>query len=569
MKPPAYDFEKLDDKRIMVKEYGISDDDNIVSQETYQLFVDEKRSTHGTEISIIPTAYYELLSKTSNIENTPFDDEEWTTRCAPRLKPETEQALFPFQRKAIYQMVKVKRCLNASSMGIGKTIQSLCALSILHNTHKGDLIICSGYLRDNWKRECELWLPDRLSQAVRVISKAGKNEIDQATHTLLYDQRLIKIISYDMAANIFSSMKPTARNRTYFNTVICDESHYVKEVKTKRYKMLSGIIQSASNVFLLTGTPAPNRPKELFSQFNLIRPETFSRFRTFATRYCAGYMDRFNHFVDVGCSNTAELSFLMKKIVIRLRREDVLDELPSVQRVKVLISTHKKNQRFGKLMATFNEELSNIDSDEGAKFRVQALASEMFRETASLKVDPVKEYLSAVVEENSDKLILFCVHQTMFKALQELLESAGETHIAISGQTPVKDRPGLLSQFLKDEECKYAILTIGSCSTGLNLCPVAHMIFCELTWSPSDLSQCEARISRIGGAKHLEFTYLVCKDTLDEMVFRKLAKKTQLTNDIVDDGKNYGDFVFNSNKRKTRGDDDGEEEDPSRKQPKI
>jgi len=69
----------------------------------------------------------------------------------------------------------------------------------------------------------------------------------------------------------------------------------------------------------------------------------------------------------------------------------------------------------------------------------------------------------------------------MFTSLQEMLESAGETHFAISGKTPMKDRPELLEKFLNDEMCKYAILTIGSCFTGLNLCPVAQMIFCELT----------------------------------------------------------------------------------------
>jgi len=66
--------------------------------------------------------------------------------------------------------------------------------------------------------------------------------------------------------------------------------------------------------------------------------------------------------------------------------------------------------RFGKLMAWFNEELSNVDTDERAKFRVQSLASEMFRETAALKVEPVKEYSSTLIKNNSEKIILFCIH---------------------------------------------------------------------------------------------------------------------------------------------------------------
>jgi len=46
----------------------------------------------------------------------------------------------------------------------------------------------------------------------------------------------------------------------------------------------------------------------------------------------------------------------------------------------------------------------------------------------------------------------------MFIPLQEMLESPGETHVAISVKTPMKDRPELLEKFLNDEMCKYTIL---------------------------------------------------------------------------------------------------------------
>ena len=37
---------------------------------------------------------------------------------------------------------------------------------------------------------------------------------------------------------------------------------------------------------LLTGTPALNKPKELFSLLNILRPDIFVHFRDFGTRYC-------------------------------------------------------------------------------------------------------------------------------------------------------------------------------------------------------------------------------------------------------------------------------------------
>ena len=85
------------------------------------------------------------------------------------------------------------------------------------------------------------------------------------------------------------------------------------------------------------------------------------------------------------------------------------------------------------------------------------------------------------------------------------------------------------------------------------------MIFCELSWSPSELAQCEARITRLGTTKSvLYYTYLICENSLDSMVFNKLTNKTLLNNDIVDGGKNYGDFVFEDapNRKRAKLDDE-------------
>ena len=70
------------------------------------------------------------------------------------------------------------------------------------------------------------------------------------------------------------------------------------------------------------------------------------------------------------------------------------------------------------------------------------------------------------------------------------------------------------------------------------------MVFAELDWSPAVIAQCEGRINRIGGAKSLEYTFLVCKNSLDAMVFKKLERKTELTNTVVDQGRDYKDFCF-------------------------
>ena len=379
-------------------------------------------------------------------------------------------------------MIKRKRCMNACSPGLGKSIQALAALSYFRVPDTtNDLIVCPSYLTANWMNEVEKWLPDGVSAVV--ISKAGKKEIDAATALLLTTPG-IKIISYDLLSNILG--KYTGAVKRYFNTVVLDESHFIKEAKTTRFKNVAKYLRMAKQIYLLTGTPSPNRSKELYTQFNLIQPSVFYQYDTFAFRYCDAKYDKFNRFDDRGSSNTKELSYIMSMLAIRMRREDHLDDLPSVTREKIVIQPTTISKRFSTQKTKFINELNKIESNESAMFNVQSMASEMFRLTATIKEKPVIEYLKGYIDDPElEKTILFCNHQSMLGAITKFLTEANIDHVEISGQTDKIGRIERIDRFLNDPGCMFAALTTGTCATGLNIVPVRRMVFCELNWSPA------------------------------------------------------------------------------------
>ncbi|KAL3146775.1 hypothetical protein ABBQ38_014759 [Trebouxia sp. C0009 RCD-2024] len=51
-----------------------------------------------------------------------------------------------------------------------------------------------------------------------------------------------------------------------FGMIICDESHALKSHRTKRTKFLWPLVQEVKRAIFITGTPAPSRPMELFTQ---------------------------------------------------------------------------------------------------------------------------------------------------------------------------------------------------------------------------------------------------------------------------------------------------------------
>ena len=132
-------------------------------------------------------------------------------------------------------------------------------------------------------------------------------------------------------------------------------------------------------------------------------------------------------------------------------------------------------------------------------FERQSLVSEMFRATARAKLKGVCDYVKGSCEDNADhKIILFGFHQITMDALEELVSNQlKERFIRIDGKTPQQERQPLVDAFQDPTGPRIAILSIGACNSGLTLTACHHTVFCELTWTPSLLLQCEDRKFRV------------------------------------------------------------------------
>lgn len=153
--------------------------------------------------------------------------------------------------------------------------------------------------------------------------------------------------------------------------MICDESHYLKSWKAQRTQALTGIIKNASRAFLLTGTPAINRPIELFPQLQALYPRIFPNFWEFSKRYCDEHLDRyvelrlrkiyissFGKTDNRGNSNLKELHCLtMEVAVIRRKKDQVLTQLPAKRRSKVTIEIPNNCK---KIMKKITDDLNAV-----------------------------------------------------------------------------------------------------------------------------------------------------------------------------------------------------------------
>lgn len=229
----------------------------------------------------------------------------------------------------------------------------------------------------------------------------------------------------------------------------------------------------------------------------------------------------------------------MSKMCIRMRREDVLEDLPQYIRNALWITPEKIPTDYKALQKKFFD-LLKASATKDVAFDLKKTTGELFRMTSEIKEKYVYHYVVDNVISSDEKVILFVKHRSMMNNCVRAFEECNKACIWIDGTVSQDERTKRIEEFLHGDT-KFAVLTLGSCSTGLNLIPVSNMVFLELDWTPSVMLQAECRINRIGGSKHLNYTYVLCDKTLDEYVFERSFSKAKGSEFIVD-GNDYGDL---------------------------
>lgn len=231
-----------------------------------------------------------------------------------------------------------KPTLCLTFLGLGKTYQAI-AIADFYKNDWPLLIVSTASMRPIWNKKVIELLPTVAVHNIRVM-ETGNDSIAGAQ---------IVICSYAGLDNMAKLLQ------SKFGVIIFDESHSLKNLKTKQTRNAIKLSEGASRVVLLTGTPALSRPAELFTQLHII-DKSFSTWFQFTKRYCGGRNSAFGWQAN-GCENTEELNALLsKKFMIRRTKQDVMSELGEKQREIVELTNLKLSKAEANEMNRFAEE---------------------------------------------------------------------------------------------------------------------------------------------------------------------------------------------------------------------
>ena len=155
------------------------------------------------------------------------------------------------------------------------------------------------------------------------------------------------------------------------------------------------LVKSATHALLITGTPALNRPIELFSQL-FVTSGVHKELHAYAARYCNGKPTPLGY-DDRGSSNAWELHWVLKKgFMVRRLKRDVLTQLPPKTRRTVWLEV-KTDQLKDKLAGfrewkKLNRPFINYQvarSSSGCKYLNAKVISELMRPQRQQSVNPL------------------------------------------------------------------------------------------------------------------------------------------------------------------------------------
>tara|TARA_B100000900_G_scaffold323456_1_gene283050 strand:+ start:2897 stop:4186 length:1290 start_codon:yes stop_codon:yes gene_type:complete len=398
-------------------------------------------------------------------------------------------ALFQYQKDTVATVINrfKGRCMLAHDMGLGKTVQ---AIAIMQHYGSPVLVLCPAFLKCNWQQEILKWAP----------------ELD------------VHIQSYD-------SLRTNPPLRQGWKLVVADEAHYIKQREAQRTAAAMPVLMECDHALLMTGTPCPNRPEELFVPMHVLRPAIVRNFHEFAKRYCDARKTRFSNFDTTGTSRKHELAWLLKRaFMLRLKKQDVLHELP--EKICSVAYIKPCNMQAMIQLAELQEQ-----KEDATPQQLKFIIGEMFRQTCQAKLKNAVEYVLKRAEQGP--IIVFAHHKAMLDEIQNQAVKKKFNFVRIDGETPLKARQDEVNRMQLGNTVDIAVLSMGAAGVGFTLTSMSRVVFAELPWNPAVLRQCEDRIYRIGQKNACRIEYLICNDTLDEYVWKKINCKEKLTDVLI------------------------------------
>lgn len=434
------------------------------------------------------------------------------------------------------------RALLADEVGLGKTITAGMVLKecIVRGFVRKALILTPPSLVNQWKDE----LATKFNLNFKEINKENEWE-----NTELAIASIDRVKNFNTKTNEF---KHTKAHEIYWDIIIIDEAHKLKDKKTFRWRFVDKL--QKKRLLLLTATPFQNDLIELYNLLSLLRRGHLGTISEFRSNFLVDGNER-------RPLNPIELKRKLSEVMVRRRRDEAkgikyMKRIPRIQSVDLswyekrayeevvdllfmhyldfngipintVLATHSILPKITSSSMSSIEFLENLISGTKYHTSTKEIAKKILQHFKSLtkdsKLEKLKELILEINErDKGTKILLYTKHPATLKYISETLKKQKFEITEFRGGLSPDEKTKRINEF---KEKTQIMISTETGSEGLNLQFCSNIINYDLPWNPMAVEQRIGRLDRIGQKKDIFVYNLATKGTMEEHVVDLIINK--------------------------------------------
>lgn len=395
-------------------------------------------------------------------------------------------------------------------LGLVRQVLVICPLSIMYSAWQADIF------KTAMHRSCGVAYGT--SDRRKKILRGG------------YDFTVINFDGVNVVSDVLAELP--------FDLIIADEANAYKSTSTKRWKTLAKLIRPSTRLWMMTGTPAAQSPVDAFGLARLISPQ---RVPKFTTAWRDRVMYPVTRFKWLPKPNSRNEVFAALQPAIRYTKAECLD-LPEVtyQTRDVPLSTqvqvYYKKLKSQMLIEAAGEQISAVNAAASLNKLLQISGGAVYtdnRDVVEFDVSPRLNALMEVLDETTNKVVIFIPYTHTITVVSEYLEKQGITNEIIQGSVSATQRNLIIQRFQTSEQPRALVIQPQAASHGVTLTAADTVIFWSPVMSVETYLQCIARIDRVGQKNKMTVVHLQGSE-VERKMYTMLQGKVDHHQKLVD-----------------------------------
>ena len=298
------------------------------------------------------------------------------------------------------------------------------------------------------------------------------------------------------------------------------------------------VCKHVKGLWMLTGTPAAQSPVDAYGLAKLVNP--------------SGIVPFFSHFRDQVMRKITdhrwvprpEAKAVVRSVLqpaIRFEKKDCLDlppvtymdrEAPLTPQQKAYYQVLAKQM----LIEADGEEISAVNAAVKISKLLQISCGSVYTDTGEVVDFDVSNRLNVVqevVEECSNKVLIFVPFSHSIELVRNYLTKCGVACDVINGEVPVNKRTEIVKLFQEQQDPKVLIIQPQAASHGLTLTAADTIIWYAPCTSVETYLQANARIDRPGQVNPMTVIHIK-GSPVEQRMYQLLRSNIRNHNEIVD-----------------------------------